>query len=182
MRLQVASNRHGLCRHATATRTHASAAPTAIAEDTPPPQPPLQPRNILVLGGTGRVGSAIAASLLQRTPGHTITLAGRNPDGYANLVEKRPELSGAAWAPVDVYSHDAVKAAAAGKDLVVHAAGPFQRRRDTTALAACIAAGTRYMDVCDDMVRHPLSKLVPAGGSAAVGDQLLVFGSLLSAA
>lgn len=35
-------------------------------------------------------------------------------------------------------------------DLLVHAAGPFQRRTECNVLEACIAAGVPYMDVCDD--------------------------------
>jgi Saccharopine dehydrogenase NADP binding domain len=37
-----------------------------------------------------------------------------------------------------------------GVDLLVHAAGPFQRRTECNVLEACIAAGVPYMDVCDD--------------------------------
>ncbi len=35
-------------------------------------------------------------------------------------------------------------------DLLVHSAGPFQRRTECNVLEACIAAGVPYMDVCDD--------------------------------
>jgi saccharopine dehydrogenase-like NADP-dependent oxidoreductase len=73
-------------------------------------------------------------------------------------VVRRPELSSAAFCAVDVYDFDAVRAAAAGHDLVIHAAGPFQRRESTAVLRACIAAGVAYMDVCDDQEHSLLTK------------------------
>jgi uncharacterized protein YbjT (DUF2867 family) len=97
----------------------------------------IAPKKVLVLGGTGRVGSATAASLAQLTPGHTITLAGRDTAKHAALTHSRPELAHMAFAPVDIYDFDVVRDAARGQDLVVHAAGPFQRREDVTALRAC---------------------------------------------
>lgn len=36
-------------------------------------------------------------------------------------------------------------------DLVIHAAGPFQRRDKCHALEAAIETGTPYLDVCDDV-------------------------------
>uniref|UniRef100_J3KUV5 Saccharopine dehydrogenase NADP binding domain-containing protein n=1 Tax=Oryza brachyantha TaxID=4533 RepID=J3KUV5_ORYBR len=35
-------------------------------------------------------------------------------------------------------------------DLVVHAAGPFQRENECTVLQAAIATKTAYIDICDD--------------------------------
>lgn len=39
---------------------------------------------------------------------------------------------------------------AQGADLVLHAAGPFQRRTECNVLEACIAARVPYIDICDD--------------------------------
>ena len=37
-----------------------------------------------------------------------------------------------------------------GVDLVIHTAGPFQWKQTCSVLEAAIAAGTPYIDVCDD--------------------------------
>jgi saccharopine dehydrogenase-like NADP-dependent oxidoreductase len=39
----------------------------------------------------------------------------------------------------------------AGKDLVIHCGGPFQKRTRCEVLEAAIDAGVDYVDVCDDM-------------------------------
>lgn len=119
---------------------------------------PIAPKKILILGGTGRVGSATAAALLQLTPGHAITLSGRTSASRAAALERRPELRGTAFTAVDVNDSAAVARAAAGFDLTIHAAGPFQRRDNVAALIGCIAASTPYLDVCDDQAHSVLTK------------------------
>ena len=126
-----------VCRHVQRHGSRRSHLAHAVDPVASPDISAIEPRKILVLGGTGRVGSATAASLLQLTPGHRVTLAGREQSNYDALVAKRPELSGAAFESVQIYDFESVKAAAQGQDLVVHAAGPFQRREDITALRAC---------------------------------------------
>jgi saccharopine dehydrogenase-like NADP-dependent oxidoreductase len=127
----------------------------------------IAPKKVLVLGGSGRVGSSAAAALLQLTPGHTITLAGRREATYAAAVKRRPELARSSFAPVDINDFDAVKAAATAHDLVVHAAGPFQRREELVVLRACIAARTPYVDVCDDQAHSKLTKSLHMDAVAA---------------
>jgi saccharopine dehydrogenase-like NADP-dependent oxidoreductase len=68
---------------------------------------------------------------------------------------------------VDVYDFDAIRVAATGRDLVIHAAGPFQRRESTAVLRACIAAGTPYVDVCDDLEHSCLTKALHEDAVAA---------------
>lgn len=47
-----------------------------------------------------------------------------------------------------------------GMDLVIHCAGPFQWKETCAVLDSAIAAGTPYLDVCDDAdyskVRTPI--------------------------
>ncbi len=43
------------------------------------------------------------------------------------------------------------QAALAGHDLVVHAAGPFQRSESHAVLKQAVAQRVKYMDVSDDM-------------------------------
>lgn len=116
------------------------------------------PSKILLLGGTGRVGSSTAASLLQLTPEHKITLAGRREEGYRDALQRRPALKGTTFAQVDITDRDAVALVAAEHDLVIHTAGPFQRSKDLSVLEACIAVGTPYVDVCDDQDYSVMTK------------------------
>lgn len=118
--------------------------------DTATAVKPVVPSKILMLGGTGRVGSSTAASLLQLTPEHKITLGGRREEGYRDALQRRPVLKSTTFAQVDITDRNAVALAAAEHDLVIHTAGPFQRSKDLSALEACIAVGTPYVDVCDD--------------------------------
>ena len=50
-------------------------------------------KHVLILGGTGRVGSSTAASLLRSDPGLRITLAGRSRKTYEAAMKRRPELA-----------------------------------------------------------------------------------------
>ena len=51
---------------------------------------------------------------------------------------------------VDIDDAASLEAALNAVDLVVHAAGPFQRKDTCRVLEAAIATKTPYMDVCDD--------------------------------
>ena len=51
---------------------------------------------------------------------------------------------------VDIDDAASLKAALKGVDLLVHTAGPFQRKDTCGVLEAAIATRTPYMDVCDD--------------------------------
>ena len=52
-------------------------------------------RKVLVLGGTGRVGSSTASALLRRRPDVNVILAGRSKKSYDAAIKKRPELADA---------------------------------------------------------------------------------------
>ena len=51
---------------------------------------------------------------------------------------------------VDINDAASLEAALRGADLVVHTAGPFQRKETCGVLEAALAMRTPYMDVCDD--------------------------------
>jgi saccharopine dehydrogenase-like NADP-dependent oxidoreductase len=113
---------------------------------------------VLILGGQGRIGRAVAADIAVHTPAQ-ITITGRQirggvPEPYSVLA-------------LDLADSDRVQAVIRdlGRDrtapdgetndgetnnVVVHCAGPFHHR-DTQVLEACIAAGVNYVDVSD----HP---------------------------
>lgn len=80
-------------------------------------------KRVLILGGTGRVGSLTAAELLRAEPGLDVVLAGRREESYRRVVEARPELAAARFLRCDIDSDTDLAAALQGMDLVVHTAG-----------------------------------------------------------
>lgn len=102
---------------------------------------------VLILGGTGRIGSKVAADLLDHTSAQ-VTIAGRNlPKGEqkSNSLGDRVRFLG-----IDLADLDALRDAIAQSNVVVHCAGPFHYR-DASVLQLCIAQGVNYVDVSD----HP---------------------------
>ena len=74
-------------------------------------------KKILVVGGTGRVGSSSAACLLRSE--HQVTLTGRSEASYTAALERLPELRSTAFAAVDLAGADSLKQQAAQHDLVL---------------------------------------------------------------
>ncbi len=66
-------------------------------------------KRVVVLGGTGRVGSSSAASLLAHFPQHEVTLASRSVESYNTAVERRPSLSAARFVTCDIGDSRAVE-------------------------------------------------------------------------
>ena len=134
-----------LPRRCRAWRARAIAA--AATEAAPPPQPLTSSPAVVVVGGSGRVGSSAASALLQALPSARVALASRSQQSYEAAVGRSPALRGAKHVPCDVDQPSSLAAALRGADLVIHAAGPFQRRSDCSVLEAAIAAGVPYLDV-----------------------------------
>ena len=88
---------------------------------------------IVVIGGRGWFGSA-AADLLRRDGSHPVS-AGRRPG--ADLV-------------IDVEDPVSIAAALRGGDLVIDAAGPFQRR-STVLVETCLTVGCDVIDLSDSL-------------------------------
>ncbi|TAF06456.1 MAG: NAD-dependent epimerase/dehydratase family protein [Nostocales cyanobacterium] len=97
--------------------------------------------NILILGGRGRIGSAVANDLFSHTQAN-ITITGRSPEMSLSLSERVKFLM------LDLTEFDKLKNAIAQSDLVIHCAGPFHYR-DTQVLEICIDQGVNYVDVSD---------------------------------
>lgn len=107
-------------------------------------------KRVVLLGGSGRVGSSTASALLATVPGIDLVVGSRTHESFDAAVTRRPELAQAAHRRVDVDDAASLAAALEGADLVVHTAGPFQRRERCGVLEAAIAASVPYLDVCDD--------------------------------
>lgn len=150
---------HGFCGRRRYT-LGMTAATSGIAES--------KPCHIVVLGGTGRVGGETVRALLRQTP-HAlkITLCGRNlKRGEAivstlreryNPSRDKPMIAASAtfhFRTVDLLDESSIIAAVSDADVVVHTAGPFQKRQGrhaTGVLRAAVNAGAAYADVCDDV-------------------------------
>lgn len=104
-------------------------------------------QQVLILGGTGRIGSSVAADLIEHTP-VTLQLAGRSESRGEQLDTR---FGGRAqFLSLDLADQEGLDRAIAGVDLVIHCAGPFHFR-DGRVLKSCIQQGVNYLDVSD----HP---------------------------
>ncbi|MDJ0755274.1 MAG: saccharopine dehydrogenase NADP-binding domain-containing protein [Ardenticatenaceae bacterium] len=106
------------------------------------------PKKILIVGGTGRIGLAVAGDIAAHSDAHLL-LTGRNREKGTAVAEG---FNGRAeFLPLDLNSvtgRDLIDLARQ-VDLVVQCTGPF-RTLPPSLLEAAIAAGTNYVDVCDD--------------------------------
>jgi nucleoside-diphosphate-sugar epimerase len=67
-------------------------------------------RKVVVLGGTGRVGSATAVSLMEGFPGaYDVVVAGRSRENYEKAVKLRPGLAEARYQALDITDAAAIK-------------------------------------------------------------------------
>ncbi len=95
---------------------------------------------ILIIGGTGRIGSCVARDIAQHTDSE-ITVTGRKATSTG--VENCSVLG------LDLADESQVRKAIAGHNLVINCAGPFSYR-DQRVLETCIEQRVNYIDLCDD--------------------------------
>uniref|UniRef100_A0A0E0BF38 Saccharopine dehydrogenase NADP binding domain-containing protein n=1 Tax=Oryza glumipatula TaxID=40148 RepID=A0A0E0BF38_9ORYZ len=141
---------------ATVVRACMPLPPAAVASSSAAPSTDAQAQRrsssssarVLVLGGTGRVGGSTATALSKLRPDLNILIAGRNREKGESLASKLGEES--EFVQVDIRDRNMLEEVLQNVDLVVHAAGPFQRENECTVLQAAIATKTAYIDVCDD--------------------------------
>lgn len=102
---------------------------------------------VLLIGAGGVFGSRIARELAH-DPRFALTFAGRHPVSLQRLRERLGDPS-IGVATLDVASPALSAAVAATQpQLVIHAAGPFQRQ-DYRVAEACLACGSDYVDLAD---------------------------------
>nr|CBX25276.1 hypothetical_protein [Oryza brachyantha] len=126
--------------------------PVPVAFSSAAPSTDAQRRSpgarVLVLGGTGRAGGSTATALSKLRPDLSILIAGRNREKGQSLASKLGHQS--EFVQVDIRNTRMLEEALNDVDLVVHAAGPFQRENECTVLQSAIATKTAYIDICDD--------------------------------
>lgn len=96
--------------------------------------------NVIVTGGSGRVGHRFITELAAHTHVRT-TVADRTPP-------RDPER---AYIELDLADAQSLRRAISGADVVVNTSGPFDRW-GARVLDAAIELGVDYIDVCDDPV------------------------------
>jgi len=142
---------------------------------TPPntPNAPVLPR-IVVLGGTGRIGSAVAAHLITRAEPVVIQLAGRDrTKGEATLVEVRRERTGRfsqsrfEYLQLDWRDPAALAAALEGVLAVIHTAGPYAGETPDVLRAAIAASVPVYVDLSDPVPYLREAKTLGASAKAS---------------
>ena len=114
--------------------------------------------------------SKAAAALAAHLPEARVTLASRNADA-AERAAAALRSGGArhvSSASADARDTSSVLRAIAGADLVINAAGPFQRAEQCNALEAAIASKVAYLDISDDAAYSRRAKQY-AGAAEAAG-------------
>lgn len=124
---------------------------------------------VLILGGWGRIGQAVAQDLLRYTDAQLRLTHRRARPQPAPVSFPAPAFPPGRVTAIQLDLADpGLAAEIAAADLVIHCAGPF-RQRDLAVLRTCLAAGVNYLDVSDspDYVRAALA-LKPAAVEAGV--------------
>ncbi|WP_088310976.1 saccharopine dehydrogenase family protein [Novosphingobium sp. B 225] len=112
-----------------------------------------RPFDLIVYGATGYTGRLVAEYLAHHYQGKgpKWAMAGRSAD---KLAEVRDEIGAPADTPLVVANSDdpaSMKALAESTRVVVTTVGPYQLYGEPL-LAACVAAGTDYADLCGEPV------------------------------
>lgn len=146
--------------------------PLALGLSPPSPKdnvPAAAPETFVILGGSGRIGTAVASHLLSRLPPPSrcrVVLVGRcecEERGSAAVSEVLSEHGGVegetdtggvdvSFRHADWRNDDELRGAVEGCTCLIHAAGPFLGERPTPLRAAIDAGGCRaYVDVSDPL-------------------------------
>ncbi|CAM9708080.1 unnamed protein product, partial [Ectocarpus fasciculatus] len=139
---------------------------------------------VIVVGGSGRVGGSTVRALRQLAgPGLELLVGGRSQRNFVKSVERWRTLPGGGegydysdvkFVELDLGDAASLASALDGCDLVVHTAGPFQRKTRPEVVPAAVSTPlVPYVDVCDDarlaMVAKALNeKSQEAGVSATI--------------
>lgn len=105
---------------------------------------------VLILGGCGRIGRAVAQDIVNYTQAQ-ITITSRTAAGIAVSDRLGAQVK---FLALDLADAEKLRNAIAKSNLVIDCAGPFHYR-DTNVLNLCIEHGVNYLDVSD----HPFFTL-----------------------
>jgi hypothetical protein len=140
----------------------------------------IEGKQVLVVGGSGRVGGSVVTQLIKR--GGKVTVGATRRESFdvsrARWIEVFPELSSQLQAVDFVVLNREVASSVSpqGYDLVVHTAGPFQGKAKVPngILEACVDSKVPYVDVCDDYCTAMAAKAKYAEKAKAGGVPCIV--------
>ena len=133
----------------------------------------------LLYGATGYTGRLVARRLADARV--DVVLAGRDPERVRDVAEPL----GLAWTAFGLSDAEAAARALAGVDVVLHAAGPFEKTA-APMVAACLKAHTHYLDLggewpvfvdliaCDQAAREAQVMIMPGVGLTIVATDCLM--------
>lgn len=104
--------------------------------------------DILVLGGTGGMGQAVARDLIKQERIGKVVLGDINidPNRLQEKLRSSPKIS---LQRIDLNDHDELVKELKKVDIVINCAGPFYKTAVPVARAA-VKAKVNYIDICDD--------------------------------
>lgn len=154
----------------------------------PSPKDPRRRRCFVLLGGTGKIGTAVASHLLLRAPDSQVVLVGRrNIDEAVNQVlssslhcqhEQGASVQGVQVDDVWNAENDAtLQGLFAKADCVIHTAGPFLDQTPSTLKLAMQYKVPVYVDVSDPLAFLERSLLQNTTAAAAGTTALLAAGA-----
>jgi saccharopine dehydrogenase-like NADP-dependent oxidoreductase len=100
-------------------------------------------KQVLVIGGAGRIGQSVAADLLAYSSSEVI-ITGR----HLSAGEQVARRLGVKFLRLELADQPGLAQAIARADLVIHCAGPFLHR-DSRVLKTCLQQQVNYLDVSD---------------------------------
>ena len=130
------------------------------------------PTKVVILGGTGRIGTAVATHLLQRAPNYHIELVGRRPSGQAAIDEILADCPNSRISYRQVESvwqkssdlMDVINDA----DCVIHTAGPYLDEKPIPLELAIASERCRaYVDISDPLPFLETSLLMDSKAKAS---------------
>lgn len=141
----------------------------------------------VLLGGAGRIGTAVASHLLLQEPSSRIVLVGRNAASGAQAIKEVLQESNNdvdadqvtfvqidnVWEPTDARLESVLKTA----DCVIHTAGPYADRKPTPLYMAVQAGCRVYVDVSDPLPYLETAALYSDKAAAAGTTALLSAGA-----
>mmetsp|Transcript_1301 Transcript_1301/g.3542 ORF Transcript_1301/g.3542 Transcript_1301/m.3542 type:complete len:500 (-) Transcript_1301:255-1754(-) len=125
-------------------------------------------RSFVILGGTGRIGTAVASHLLLRAPESKIVLAGRDEkrgrDAVGEVLGEHPKSFTAksdgesssdddrvSFVQLDWRDEEALAKAVEGADCLIHTAGPYLGEEPIPLSVAIRSRLKAYVDVSDPL-------------------------------
>lgn len=120
----------------------------------------LAKNQILIIGGTGRIGHHVAQDLQQHMDVKLVVTGRQRPRKDRDPIGE--------FLPLDLGNLEQLQKAIAQSKLVIHCAGPFHHR-DARVLKCCIEQGVDYLDVSDHRsFTQKALKLAPAAQEAGI--------------